>query len=164
MVESVPAELPATGPVRRRRVIYVPGYDPFHARRYRELYRREAEAQAGKEKKKPVSPAWFLSTISKILPPDSIIFEEAVTHRLLIHRYLGRPGACFAVHNGLGIGLGVAAGAKLAYPDKTLVFLVGDGTFNFNPVLAGLGFCQEYQVPFLTIVLGRHARDVLYRP
>ncbi len=33
--------------VRRRRVFYLPGYDPFPARRYRELYRREARAQAG---------------------------------------------------------------------------------------------------------------------
>lgn len=30
----------------RRRVFYIPGYDPFPPRRYRELYRREAEAQA----------------------------------------------------------------------------------------------------------------------
>ncbi len=35
-----------SGPVRRRRVFYIPGYDPFPARRYRELYRREGEAQA----------------------------------------------------------------------------------------------------------------------
>ncbi len=36
----------ASGPVRRRRVIYVPGYDPFHARRYRELYRKQSRLQA----------------------------------------------------------------------------------------------------------------------
>lgn len=30
----------------RRRVFYIPGYDPIHPRRYRELYRREAAAQA----------------------------------------------------------------------------------------------------------------------
>ena len=30
----------------RRRVFYIPGYDPFPPRRYRELYRREAAAQA----------------------------------------------------------------------------------------------------------------------
>ncbi len=36
------------GRVRRRRVLYVPGYDPFHARRYRELYRREAALQAAR--------------------------------------------------------------------------------------------------------------------
>ena len=32
--------------VRKRRVFYIPGYDPFHPRRYRELYRREGADQA----------------------------------------------------------------------------------------------------------------------
>ena len=30
----------------RRQVFYLPGYDPFHPRRYRELYRKEAREQA----------------------------------------------------------------------------------------------------------------------
>lgn len=29
----------------RRHVFYIPGYDPFHPRRYRELYRKESQAQ-----------------------------------------------------------------------------------------------------------------------
>lgn len=33
--------------VHKRRVFYIPGYDPFHPRRYRELYRKESAAQAG---------------------------------------------------------------------------------------------------------------------
>ena len=33
--------------VKRRRVLYIPGYDPFHPRRYRELYRKEGAEQAG---------------------------------------------------------------------------------------------------------------------
>ncbi|SPF76047.1 hypothetical protein ALP8811_01044 [Aliiroseovarius pelagivivens] len=32
--------------VRRRRVFYIPGYDPIHPRRYRELYRTEGAMQA----------------------------------------------------------------------------------------------------------------------
>ncbi|MBU2941969.1 hypothetical protein Q4525_09000 [Shimia thalassica] len=32
--------------VHRRRVFYIPGYDPIHPRRYRELYRKEGAAQA----------------------------------------------------------------------------------------------------------------------
>jgi len=32
--------------VARRRVFYIPGYDPIHPRRYRELYRKESNAQA----------------------------------------------------------------------------------------------------------------------
>jgi hypothetical protein len=31
--------------VKRRRVFYIPGYDPIHPRRYRELYRKEGAAQ-----------------------------------------------------------------------------------------------------------------------
>ena len=33
-------------PVRRRKMFYIPGYDPIHPRRYRELYRSEGAAQA----------------------------------------------------------------------------------------------------------------------
>ncbi|MGI3211334.1 hypothetical protein ACROSR_09490 [Roseovarius tibetensis] len=35
-----------TTPVRRRRVFYIPGYDPVPPRRYRELYRTQSAAQA----------------------------------------------------------------------------------------------------------------------
>ena len=35
-----------SSPVRRRRVFYIPGYDPIHPRRYRELYRKEGAGQA----------------------------------------------------------------------------------------------------------------------
>ena len=43
------AQISKTGqvpPVFRRRVFYIPGYDPIHPRRYRELYRREGQDQA----------------------------------------------------------------------------------------------------------------------
>ena len=33
-------------PVSLRRVFHIPGYDPIHPRRYRELYRSESAAQA----------------------------------------------------------------------------------------------------------------------
>ena len=42
---SVTGPEPAA-PLFRRKVFYIPGYDPFHPRRYRELYRTEGQAQA----------------------------------------------------------------------------------------------------------------------
>jgi hypothetical protein len=39
-------ETSQTQSVRKRRVFYIPGYDPIHPRRYRELYRKEGAAQA----------------------------------------------------------------------------------------------------------------------
>ena len=35
-----------TQQVRKRHVLFIPGYDPIAPRRYRELYRREASRQA----------------------------------------------------------------------------------------------------------------------
>jgi hypothetical protein len=40
------ADKAVTQDVSRRRVFYIPGYDPIHPRRYRELYRKEGAAQA----------------------------------------------------------------------------------------------------------------------
>lgn len=40
------AQIHDTHAVRTRRVFYIPGYDPIHPRRYRELYRTESAAQA----------------------------------------------------------------------------------------------------------------------
>ncbi len=42
---SMPTDAEKTA-VHKRLVFYIPGYDPFHPRRYRELYRKEGRAQA----------------------------------------------------------------------------------------------------------------------
>ncbi|KZX94070.1 MULTISPECIES: hypothetical protein [unclassified Sulfitobacter] len=57
--------------VRRRRVFYIPGYDPIHPRRYRELYRKEGRAQAGisgydlalKPRKTPRNYGWTVEAM-----------------------------------------------------------------------------------------------------
>ena len=57
------------GGVSRRRVFYIPGYDPVHPRRYRELYRKEGAAQAAlsdyqidlKAKRLPGPYGWHVS-------------------------------------------------------------------------------------------------------
>lgn len=46
MEHSPDPELTQTAEPFRRRVFYIPGYDPIHPRRYRELYRKEGAAQA----------------------------------------------------------------------------------------------------------------------
>ena len=46
MEDEAAPQSSATQQVRRRRVFYIPGYDPIHPRRYRELYRKEGAAQA----------------------------------------------------------------------------------------------------------------------
>lgn len=113
----------------------------------------ETEAIA-EQKNKPISAKWFFYLVNKVLPGNSFILNEAVTQSLWLRRYLARPDSYIRVNvGGLGTGLGVAAGVKLAYPDRPVILFVGDGSFNYNPVLAGLGLFQEYRLPVLIIVL-----------
>ena len=106
------------------------------------------------QNKKPVSPRWFFHTLNKMLPTDSIIVEETITYGRHLKPYLLETNRFIrAVYGGLGMGFGEATGVKIASGDRPVVFIVGDGTFNYNPVIGGLGLCQEYHLPILIIVL-----------
>ncbi len=112
-------------------------------------------ALAGRQAQ-PVDPHWFCHVLNSVLPDNAIVVEETITHRVPIVRLLNRvtAGHYFGAESGgLGLGMGMALGLKCANPEKPVVALIGDGSFNYNPVLAGLGFSQEYSRPIVTIVM-----------
>ncbi|MES0325764.1 MAG: thiamine pyrophosphate-binding protein [Candidatus Bathyarchaeia archaeon] len=109
----------------------------------------------------PIDPVWLCYCINEVIDKETAIVNETITHGRLIHSYIEsnrvEPGTRFeatgpVAHTGLGQGMGVALGVKLASPEKTVIALEGDGAFNYNPVLAAFGAAQEYQLPFLTVL------------
>jgi acetolactate synthase-1/2/3 large subunit len=52
----------------------------------------------------------------------------------------------------LGTGLSTALGVKSANPKRPVVCLIGDGSFNYDPVPAVYGAAQEHNLPFLTVM------------
>jgi acetolactate synthase-1/2/3 large subunit len=52
----------------------------------------------------------------------------------------------------LGQGLGMALGAKLAAPDRTVISTMGDGTFMYNPVVQSFALARHENLPTLTVV------------
>jgi acetolactate synthase-1/2/3 large subunit len=111
------------------------------------------ETQADKNKK-PITSRWFLSKVVEIMPPNTIFVDETIIHTRFVHRYLGNPDSYIrATYGGLGVGFGEAIGVKIAFPERSVALIIGDGAFNYNPVLAGLGLCQEYHMPLLTIII-----------
>jgi acetolactate synthase-1/2/3 large subunit len=113
----------------------------------------KAEALSRKDSQ-PISPRWLLHKANEILPANSYILTETATHSTLVQRYMANPNGFFKViSGGLGMGLGEAVGVKLALPNRPVVFIAGDGSFIYNPVLAGLGLCQEYHLPIFIIIL-----------
>lgn len=108
-----------------------------------------------KAKQKPISPEWLCHCIAEVIDEDTILLNEAVTNlpfvTRLIHRT--RPGTLFSSGGtSLGWGLGAALGAKLAAPDKTVVTLVGDGSFIFGCPIPAFWAADAYQAPFLAII------------
>ena len=108
---------------------------------------------------KPIDTRWVTYELAQILPPDALVVEETITHRLSIHRYLDilKPGSFFAgCIGGLGTGTGTALGVKAAFPKRPVLCLIGDGAFNYDPGLAALGVCQEHQLPIMIVLYNNY--------
>ncbi len=113
----------------------------------------EKEALAG-QGARPISTRWFLHQAKQAFPTNTIILDETLTHTRYVHLYLAEPGGYIkSAYGGLGVGMGEAAGVKLAGPDRPVILFIGDGSFNYNPTLAGLGVYQEYQLPVFIIIM-----------
>ena len=122
--------------------------------------RQAAAAVAGgcaqNQNLRPIDPRWLCHVLNSVLPDGAAVVEETITHRGPIVSLLDRlsPGRYFGAESGgLGLGMGIALGLKCVSPDKSVVTLIGDGTFNYNPVLAALGFSQEYGRPTVTVIM-----------
>ena len=84
---------------------------------------------------------------------DAVLVDETITTRSMLVPVMDRLRSFYTGSvGGLGTGLGTALGVKAAYPDRTVVCTIGDGSFNYNPVTAALGLAQEHRMPILVIV------------
>ena len=103
----------------------------------------------------PVDPVAAAAALREAIGLEAVVVDETITHSRLIAKHLmaETPGRYRYVQGGLGQGLGVALGVKLALgPDRLVVFTVGDGSWLYNPVLPGLMASAQYGLPVLIVV------------
>ena len=113
---------------------------------------RAAEADA---KAKPgIRPVALCATLAECLPENTIYLDETTVHGGINRRHVGNQGpqSYIAPRSGLGQGMGISAGVKLACKDRPVTLLVGDGAFLYNPAVQTLGFARDEKTPFMTIV------------
>jgi acetolactate synthase-1/2/3 large subunit len=96
-----------------------------HAREVAPLMQSEAS---------PVHPIRMMADMQQVLGPDTIVVADASYATLWVACYLKalRAGQRFVTPRGLaglGWGLPLALGARMAQPDKPVLCLVGDGGF-----------------------------------
>ena len=119
-----------------------------------EAARHAAESKALAATEGPVDPAAAAATLRELIGEDALVVDETITHSRVIARHLmaHTPGRYSYVQGGLGQGLGVALGTKLAAGDRLVVQTVGDGTWLYNPVPQGLMASAQYGLPLLVVV------------
>lgn len=103
----------------------------------------------------PIHSAWLARCIQEVIGDGAIYFQEATTQVNNIYQEIriSSPGTFFSNgHGALGWAIGAALGAKLAAPEKDVVCLVGDGSFNFSSPIACLWAADAYHAPFLTVI------------
>ena len=121
-----------------------------HEKKRAALRAAEAERMA----LRPVDPLALIAAMRDVLPADAIYVDETIVHSPMIRQHLSwnLPQSYFYVYGGLGQGIGVALGVKLAAPQRPVVLVIGDGSLLYNPIIQGLGASREQDLPILIIV------------
>ena len=132
------------------------------AERRERLEARKREINEANEKfaqeagrRKPLHPRWVAYQLGKILEPDAIVIDDALSNsdNVCAHHARSQAGTYFASGGSSGgWGIGAAVGAKLAAPDRDVVFASGDGYLMFGTPLPALWTASHYKAAFLTVV------------
>jgi acetolactate synthase-1/2/3 large subunit len=123
--------------------------------RKREIAAQEESRAAQAAKRTPLHPRVVGYELGKILEPDAILLDDALSNSMHVQAHHGRsqPSTWFKSGGSAGgWGSGAAFGAKLAKPDSDVVLATGDGYFMFGTPLPALWCAAHYKAAFLTVV------------
>jgi acetolactate synthase-1/2/3 large subunit len=128
------------------------------AERLAAVHRAQRERWAARERPADdgtVTPEYLVACVREAIGPDAIVLTEAITNYPVVCEHLqpSRPGSLFGSGgSSLGWAGGAAVGAKLAAPDRTIVSLVGDGSFLFGVPASAQWMARRYGAPSLTVI------------
>ena len=113
-------------------------------------------AQAARARKEPGIGAVSLASVAaEVMPADTIWTDETITHMGVMRPYLplDRAQSYFRVSGGgLGQGIAISLGLKLAAKDRPVVLFVGDGSLLYNPIIQALGAAKAFELPLIIVV------------
>ncbi len=103
----------------------------------------------------PINPEYVISKIDESTPDDTIIVTEVGQHQMWTAQfYKFLSPRTFLTSGGLGtmgFGTGAAIGAQVAYPNKRVVSIAGDGCFRMN--CNELSTISYYNIPVVIVVM-----------
>jgi len=126
----------------------------------RNALQRQADQQRAQ---RPLSPLALMGTVASVLPKNIAVIEEAVTTTNTTLERLGAigNGTGYFGHRGwaLGWGLGVTLGVKLAWPDRPVLGILGEGAAMYG--IQGLWTAARYQIPVTYLICNNAKYQIL---
>ncbi|GAB1540810.1 thiamine pyrophosphate-binding protein [Scytonema sp. NUACC21] len=110
----------------------------------------------------PLHMTRFAEELAALLPPDAIIFDEAITNSPELCRYIPptKLGHYFQTRGGsLGVGIPGAIGLKLAHPDKTVIGFTGDGGSMYT--IQALWTAAHHNINAKFVICNNHSYQIL---
>ncbi|MGM4916890.1 benzoylformate decarboxylase [Tardiphaga sp. 813_E8_N1_3] len=102
----------------------------------------------------PIPIDYLLHTLSRAMPSDAMLVEEAPSHRPAMQKYLPMRGAnsfYTMTSGGLGHSLPASVGMALGYPDRRTVCLIGDGSAMYS--IQALWTAAQRKLPLTIVVI-----------
>jgi acetolactate synthase-1/2/3 large subunit len=116
--------------------------------------RREAIARRPGSPRRGLSPLRLIEELRAVFPHDGLVTCDVGSHKLLMGQFWRsyQPGTFFVSNglSGMGFGIPAAVGAQLAYPDRAVLAVVGDG--GMLMMLHDLVLIRELNLPILILV------------
>lgn len=105
-----------------------------------------------------IPPQHIIEKISDLTNGEAIITTEVGQHQMWTSQYYKfRHPRSFVTSGGLGTmgyGFPAAIGAKVAFPEKTVIDIAGDGSIQMN--IQELGTAVQYKLPVIICILNNH--------
>lgn len=129
-------------------------------RQTRSDLRREIAAE---QSLRPMTAATLMATLAGILPSDVAVVEEAATTTQTLFERLGAlrdPRGYFGQRGwALGWGLGCALGVKLAWPQRPVLCVLGEGAAMYG--IQGLWTAAHEKIPVTFVVANNASYRIL---
>ncbi|TDG31403.1 benzoylformate decarboxylase [Paracraurococcus ruber] len=103
---------------------------------------------------RPIAAEYLFHALSRLLPEDAVVVEEAPSHRPALQRHLPirRWGGFYTMASGgLGYSLPAAVGVSLAHPGRRVCAIIGDGSMMYS--IQALWTAAQHALPLTTIVV-----------
>ena len=164
--KNVPADVPMLGDAKTILRKLIPlveeGAEEFHRTKWIEKFKEADKVEFDKVINKSVNPGEgeikmteVIDKLHKLSDGKAVIVTDVGQHQMIAQRYYRFNDTNLNVTSGglgtMGFGLPAAIGVQIAYPERQVICISGDSSFQMT--MQELGTIMDYDIPVKVLIL-----------